>query len=154
MVRDNDLGFSSKWFLTFDLDQGHNVKGQGHINIWCIHAQSDQRMRRGANYAHSCYLGNIWYIYADGGGVYAQSDLRMRRGATYAHSCSLVNIWCIDVVGVGGMRKATSACAEALLMRTHVIWLIYGIYMLMGMGVMRRATCACAEALFMRTHCL
>ena len=27
------------------------------------------------------------------------------------------------------MRRATSACAAALLMRTHVFWLIYGVYM-------------------------
>ena len=31
MVRDNDLGFSLKRSLTFDLDQGHKVKGQGHV---------------------------------------------------------------------------------------------------------------------------
>ena len=94
MGRDNDLGFSPKWFLTFDLDQGH-VGGVGY-------AQSDQRMRRGATYAHLCYLVNIWCIYADGGMV---------------------------------MRRATSACAEVLLMRTHVIWLIYGIYILMEVGL-------------------
>ena len=102
MVRDNDLGFSPKWFLTFDLDQGHKVKGQGHVIMLCIYAQSDQRMRKGASYAHLCYLDNMWNIYADVGGVYAQSDLRMRRGATYAHSSYLVNIWYIyaDVGGV------------------------------------------------------
>ena len=51
------------------------------------------------------------------------------------------------------MRRATIACAEALLMRTHVIWLPYGAYMLVGVvGGMRRATIPCAAALLMRTH--
>ena len=59
MVRDNDLGFSPKWLLTFDLDKGQKVKGQGHVIKWCIYAQSDQRMRKGASYAHSCYLVNM-----------------------------------------------------------------------------------------------
>ena len=43
------------------------------IYIWYIYAdvggvdaQSDQRMRRGATYAHSCYLVHIWCIDVDG----------------------------------------------------------------------------------------
>ena len=32
------------------------------------------------------------------------------------------------------MRRATNACAEALLMRTHVIWSIHDVNMILGEG--------------------
>ena len=61
---------------------------------------------------------------------YAYSDQRMCRGATYAHSCYLVNIFFYIYSWNVGIRRATAAYTEALLMRTDVVLLIYGIYML------------------------
>ena len=65
----------------------------------------------------------IWVICIKKGGD-AQNNQRMRRGTTYAHLCDLGNIVCKKFIKRGRMRRATSACAEGLLMRTYVIWVI------------------------------
>ena len=69
----------------------------------------------------------------------------MSRGATSAHTCYFIDIWCIYAPGGRGMHRATSACAEALLMHTHFIWSIFDVNMILGVGV-------CAEAILMRTN--
>ena len=75
---------------------------------------NDQRMRKGATYAHSCYLVYIWNVYMlQGVGVCGERPVHVQR-LYFAHSCYLVNIWCTYDPDGGDMRIATTVCAEAL----------------------------------------